>query len=406
MGLDKAKLDQLRIDRRRSSSAGGKGWWVAGVLLLLLLVGGFYWWMAGDQRIEVSVVTVSSSEGAGPQAVLNASGYVTARREATVSAKVTGKIEELKIEEGDSVKEGEVLARLDLSNVEANLSLAESQRRVTQAALRETQARLKEAEQELTRVESLVAQGILTPSELDAAMANFESLRARLERQREEVVVEERQVEVWQQEREDRIVRAPFAGVVISKDAQPGEMVSPLSAGGGFTRTGICTLVDMDSLEIEVDVNESFINRVEPGQPVEARLDAYPSWAIPCHVIAIIPTADRQKATVKVRIALGTTDPRILPDMGVKVAFLEKEAASRSASPSLLRVPVEAIRQEGMDWVVYVVEEGRARRRVIEAGEIRDGMREVRAGLEAGQRVVVEGRERVTDGTLVKETAR
>ena len=257
----------------------------------------------------------------GERTVLNASGYVTARREATVSSKVTGKVMEVLIEEGMKVTNGQVVARLDDSNVKTSLDVAVAQLASAKAALAETEAQLKDADQEFQRTTELAKQHIASQSDLDLAESNAKALQAHLAQQQLDIVVAERQVEMWQQQMDDMIIRAPFDGVITTKDAQPGEMISPVSAGGGFTRTGIGTIVDMNSLEIEIDVNESYINRVEPGQPVEATLDAYPDWKIPCKVIAIIPTADRDKSTVKVRVGFDQLDPRILPDMSVKVAF-------------------------------------------------------------------------------------
>jgi RND family efflux transporter MFP subunit len=251
---------------------------------------------------------------------LNASGYVTARRSATVSSKVTGKVSEVLVEEGMKVEAGAVLARLDSSNVQASLRLAEAQLERARKSMEETKPNLEFANQELKRFTDLAARKAVSDSDLRRSEMEVKALDARLARQLAEIAVAEGEVAQWKQQLDDTIIRAPFGGVVTSKNAQPGEMISPMSVGG-FTRTGICTVVDMSSLEIEVDVNESHINRVQPGGRVEAALDAYPEWRIPAKVIAIIPTADRQKATVKVRIGFDQLDPRILPEMAVKVAF-------------------------------------------------------------------------------------
>jgi len=402
MGVEHDTLDQLKIERRPSRRRGSG--WILVVLLVLLLLGGLgFWWQGRGQSVEVKTITVQASASNGQFTVLNASGYVTARREATVSSKVTGKIVDVLVEEGMSVKEGDVLARLDLTNVEANLALARAQVQVARTTLRETEVRLDEAGIELRRVQALVPEGILTEADLDAAQAEVSSLRARLERQKDEVTVAERQLGVWEQEKEDRVIRAPFAGVVISKDAQPGEMISPVSAGGGFTRTGICTLVDMDSLEIEVDVNESYINKVSPGQRVEATLDAYTFWKIPSQVIAIIPAADRQKATVKVRIGFESLDPRILPDMGVKVAFQDGDGSESTPSRPVLMIPEAAVVDASGQSVVFVVTDGRVERRAVGVGGRGPQGVEITAGLQGGERVVVEGAKQVSDGQAVRE---
>jgi RND family efflux transporter MFP subunit len=319
-----------------------------------------------------------------------------------VSSKITGKVIEVLIEEGMSVKEGQVLARLDDTNAKASLLLAGAQEASAKAGLEETRVRLREAEQELQRQTDLAKAKVATPADYDHAAAAALAYKARLEQQQSEVTVAERTVAIWQQQLEDTIIRAPFAGIVTSKNAQPGEMISPMSSGG-FTRTGICTIVDMESLEIEIDVNESYINRVEPGQPVEGALDAYPDWKIPCKVIAIIPTADRQKSTVRVRVGFDKLDPRILPEMAVKVAFRETGNAGPAARRPVM-VPKTAVQQqEGRD-VVMAVQAGRVERRAVTVGSIGANEIEISAGVTAGERVVVDWPKDLTDGAAVKET--
>jgi HlyD family secretion protein len=402
MSLDKNALDQLRIDRSAADSRKPWGWIILGTVLLLGLVAFGAWSILRARTVEVR--TVAARElGAGHHTVLNASGYVTARRQATVSSKVTGKVVDVLVEEGMAVEEGQVLARLDASNVEANLNLAQARHAAALSALNEVKVRLAEAERNLRRVRELARNNIASELELDRAEAELDSLRARLNRQQSEVVVAEREVAVWDQQLEDTIIRATFGGVVISKDAQPGEMVSPVSAGGGFTRTGICTIVDMQSLEIEVDVNESFIDRLKVAQPVIATLDAYPDWSIPARLLAIVPAADRQKATVRVRIEFETLDPRILPDMGIKVAF-QGEAAS--APESGIIIPERAVEHRDGRDIVLVVRDGRAEQRPVTLASRRNGEVIVLAGLNAGERVAVEGLDRLADGDRVTESRR
>jgi RND family efflux transporter MFP subunit len=310
-------IEELRIDRDRPRS-GNAGRAVGAVLILLALAALFYGWRrAGARPLVSAAIAVETAAGGARETVLNASGYVTARRQATVSSKVTGQITEVLFEEGQKARTGQVLARIDPSNLNTSLALAQAQLDVARTALGETEAQYGQASNECFRVLSLQSNRVDSASEADKARADADSLKARLERQQAEVTVARRQIAIWQQQLDDTVIRAPFDGVIVSKTAQPGEVISPLSAGGGFTRTGICTLVDMSSLEVEVDVNENYIHRVFAGQPVEAVLDAYPDWKIPAHVIAIIPTADRQKGTVKVRIGFEALDPRMLPDMGV-----------------------------------------------------------------------------------------
>lgn len=401
MTMEKNTLDDLRIDRTTPERKRPLGW-IALVVAVLLSFGGFAGWQLTRPAVaEVRTLTVRETAASGQKTVLNASGYVTARRQATVSSKVTGKVTEVFIEEGKKVAAGQVLARLDSSNVEASLKLAEAQLQSARAGLNETKVRLEQAETELRRIASLAVNQIASPAELDRAQVEVKAPQARLEQQQVEVTVAERQLALWQQQMDDTVIRAPFAGVVVSKNAQPGEMISPMSAGGGFTRTGICTIVDMESLEIEIDVNESFINRVTEGQSVEATLDAYSDWKIPCKVIAIIPTADRQKATVKVRVGFEKLEARILPDMGVKVAF---HGGGEVPSVNLgIAVPKSAVRQhEGRD-VLWIVQNGRAERRAVTLGTLRNDEATVTAGLTPGERVVVEGPSDLADGARIRE---
>jgi RND family efflux transporter MFP subunit len=350
------------------------------------------------------VVQTAAAQGgaseSGERIVLNASGYVTARRAATVSSKVTGKVVEVLIEEGLKVKAGQILARLDDANVKASLKVAEAQLESAKAALEQTRAQLKQASQEYQRVTELAKQHIASQSDLDQAEANAKSLQAHLAQQELDVTVAERQVAGWQQQLDDMTIRAPFDGVITTKDAQPGEMISPVSAGGGFTRTGIGTIVDMGSLEIEIDVNESYINRVEPGQAVAATLDAYPEWKIPCKVIAIIPTADRQKSTVKVRVGFDQLDPRILPEMSVKVAFRDIGGAAATRTVTVPKTAAQS--RDGRD-VVFIVQNGRAERRAVTVSDTQGDAAVLSAGVAAGEKVIVNAPADLKDGTAVRE---
>ncbi len=380
--------------------------WVKWVVLLVLAGAagaGFYVWWTRERPVEVEVAAVTQRAAGTQASVLNASGYVTARRRATVSSKVTGKVIEVNVEEGMSVRQGQILARLDDSEVRARLGLALTQVEAAKGALREHEVRLSEAKRTLDRREQLRKDGLVPQDSLDQSQAEVDSIGARIAGLRQQVSVTESQVAVQRTVLDNMIIRAPFSGVAISKDAQPGEMVSPVSAGGGFTRTGICTIVDMRSLEIEVDVNESYINRVRPAQKVTAVLDAYPDWEIPAHVITTVPTADRQKATVLVRIGFERLeDPRILPDMGVKVTFLRE--ASDSATPvaqAVSLIPKAAVRTENDKTYVFVVRDRTVERRAIQTGGADGDRLEVIAGLSAGDRVVVSPPPALADGMLV-----
>jgi RND family efflux transporter MFP subunit len=395
-------LKELQIDRSGEKRSGAGVWlWLILVLILLALGAGGWWWLGGRRVAAVRTATVQEVVRRANAAVLNASGYVTARRQATVSSKVTGKIAEVMVEEGMNVREGQILARLDDSTARVNYNLAKAQLEAARQRLQETEVRLHEAELNLNRTQGLTEEGVASQAALDAAQAEYDSLGARLALGREEVAVAERQVAVLEQQLDDTVIRSPFSGVVVTKDAQPGEMISPVSAGGGFTRTGICTVVDMSSLEIEVDVNESYIARVESSQRVEAILDAYPDWRIRGRVITTIPTADRQKATVQVRIGFDQLDPRILPDMGVKVTFLGMEEAQAGDERPRLLIPRAAVRSENGKDVVYVVQQDRVERRAVNLGPDEGDQVAVSSGLSPGEQVVVEGPDTLADGDRV-----
>ena len=412
----KDDLASLKIEHHARAGGGGRRGLFALIVLVaaVLLIGGGWFLTQRVQAAPVKTATVTATSGPGTAAgaVLNASGYVVARRRATVSSKVTGKVLEVFVEEGQAVKKNQVLARLDDSQMRASLSVAQAQLAAARRAAAEDQARLREAERQFKRLDQLVNEKVVARAEVDTAEATVDSLKARIALAEQQIQVAERQVAAQQTDLADTTVRAPFDGIAISKDAQPGEMISPVSAGGGFTRTGICTLVDMTSLEIEVDVSEQYINRVKSNQPVEAVLDAYPDWRIPSHVITTVPTADRQKATVRVRLGFDDSkggkslvDPRILPDMGVKVSFLterQPEAAAAEIKPRLL-VPKAAVRTDGGQSVVFVVREDRVERRAVKVGAADGDRVEVMSGLSSGDRIVVEGHDGLADGSRVKE---
>lgn len=396
-------LSALRIEREPLNTGGGRwGKWVVLVVLVAAAGGGAWYWLTRERPLEVEVATVNERAAGTQASVLNASGYVTARRRATVSSKVTGKVIEVNVEEGMEVREGQVLARLDDSTLQAALSLYRAQLEAAKRQIPEMEVRLEQARVMLRRQEQLRQEGLNTPNDIDNARAEVDSLIARIASAQEQVKVAESQIAMQQTAIADTVIRAPFGGVAISKDAQAGEMVSPVSAGGGFTRTGISTIVDMRSLEIEVDVNESYINRVRPGQPVSAVLDAYPDWQIPAHVITMVPTADRQKATVLVRIGFTQLDPRILPDMGVKVTFLrEAGAGDAPVAQAVTLVPQAAVRTDNNASYVFVVRQNTVEQRAIKTGGTDGDRLEVLAGLKGGDQVVISPPAQLTEGMLV-----
>lgn len=407
MPLPESKQDlmaQLHIDPSERQGGARRRWrWVAVLIMAIAAAVIAAMIILKGRAVAVETATVEPLRGGdGQVVVLDATGYVTARREATVSSKITGKLADVLIEEGDRVKKNQVLARLDNTDQSAQLGLRRAEVTAARAQLGSLQVQLRQARRDLKRQQDLDVRRLTTTQAVEDARTKVESLTAQLEAQRRQVRVAEAQERIAQVNYNDTVIRAPFAGIVVAKTAQPGEMVSPISAGGGFTRTGICTIVDMDSLEVEVDVNEAYINRVKPGQPVEAVLDAYPDWKIPGQVIAIIPTADRSKATVRVRIALRKKDPRIIPDMGVRVSFFEERTPAAGRAPQGVLVPATAIVERDGHSVVFVVDGGRVRQREITPGQTYGDRRLVGAGLTAGDQVVRSPPAGLADGTRIR----
>jgi RND family efflux transporter MFP subunit len=409
MALDSETLGSLRIDRSVQPSGGGSGRKILAWSAIFIAVGalgiGLWLWLGG-KTVEITTV-VAEEESAGPSlgnSVLNAAGYVVARRMSTVASKVTGRVMEIFVEEGQAVKKDEVVARLDPVNSQTMLTMAERELEASRRNLAEIEVRLADSRRTLDRNEALVKQQLVSQQVLDASRAEVNATAARLEAAKAQVKVSESGLAIRRIDFNDLNVRAPFDGVIISKDAQPGEMISPLSAGGGFTRTGIATIVDMDSREVEVDVNEAYINRVKPNQRVEAKLDAYPDHPLAAHVINIVPTADRTKATVRVRIAFDKLEPQILPDMGIKVRFLDdtpQQAADTRSGPRV-RVPTSAVQRAEGNAYVWVVSDGHVERRAITVGAENDGQTEVLAGVRGGEELVSPLVEGLEDGGKVK----
>jgi RND family efflux transporter MFP subunit len=406
MALDNESLGSLRIDRSNSNADSGNR------IALIAIVGGLAavvgigaWFYFRPKPTEVTTV-VAEAESSGPSlgtSVLNASGYVVARRMATVSSKITGKVLEIYVEEGMEVKKDQVLARLDPVNSRTSLTMAERELEASRRSLAEIEVRLAEARRNLERNEVLVKQQLVSQTALDTSRAEVNALAARLAASQAQVKVSESSLAMKRNDFNDLDVRAPFTGVVISKDAQPGEMISPMSAGGGFTRTGIATIVDMESREVEVDVNEAYINRVKPNQRVEATLDAYPDAPLAAHVINIVPTADRTKATVRVRIGFDKLEPQILPDMGIKVRFLDDQPVQPVANAGpRIRVPAVAVQKVDDEAFVWVVSEERVERRAVTIGPESEGTIEIRAGVNSGDELVSPVVQGLVDGGKIK----
>jgi RND family efflux transporter MFP subunit len=413
VGEQAALLRQLRIDHGWRDEAPRRvqrwPWLVGGALALGLISVGVGLMKPGHKAIAVHTTLAQPMVTGGPStSVLDATGYVTARRQATVSAQITGKLSEVLIEEGDHVELGQVLGRLDDTAQRAAFAQAEAQLHAARAQLVQFQAQLAQHQREVKRAELLVQSKVISAQSFEQARTLVDTDTAQVEQQRQQIELAAANVRAAQVQLDYCTVRAPFSGVVVAKAAQVGEIVSPLSAGGGFTRTGIGTLVDMDSLEVEVDVNEAYIHRVLPKQPVSAVLNAYPDWKIPSHVVAIIPSADRSKATVKVRIGIDVKDDRIVPDMGVRVSFLEERTPAEpdARPPRGVLVPAAALRREGDTDVLFVMKDGKALRRTVTLGGAFGNSRQVQSGVSPGEAVIVDAPPELEDAATISVASR
>jgi RND family efflux transporter MFP subunit len=412
-GTDKSTLlNQLRIDRSEPPPSDGHGkWWATGIAVIIMAAVGT-WYLLRPTGLPINTAVAQAVPGGGAGSIggaslLDASGYVVARRRATVSAKVTGKVVEVRLEEGQRIEAGEIIARLDDSNWKAALEQSNAQLQQAEANLSSAKTAFDDAKPIFERSEKQKAAAVISAQSFDEAHAQFDVAHNNLLIAQSALEAARAGVAVAQHNLNDTVIRAPFSGVVTEKAAQPGEMVSPISAGGGFTRTGIGTIVDMDSLEVEVDVSENFINRVRPQQPVVIKLNAYPDWDIPGSVIATIPTADRAKATVKVRIAIKQKDPRIIPEMGARVSFLEEKepeaaGAGKTSAPPGVIVPSEAVAASGDSSIVYVVHDSSVERRAVRLGAKTATGQIVIAGLTAGTTVAVGDLAKLSDGARVR----
>jgi len=409
-----ALLNQLRIDRSEPPPSGGSAKWWATAIAVILIGASAIWYLMRPTGVPITTavaqnVGAGGSAAAGGTSLLDASGYIVARRRATVSSKVTGKVVKVMLEEGQRVEAGEVIALLDDANWRATLAQSKAQLDQAEANVASTQTAFDDAKPIFERSEKQKAAAVISAQSFDESRAQFDVAHHNLLIAQRGLEAARAGVEVAQRNLEDTVIRAPFAGIVTEKAAQPGEMVSPISAGGGFTRTGIGTIVDMESLEVEVDVSENFINRVRPQQPVTIKLNAYPDWDIPGSVIAMIPTADRAKATVKVRIAIKPKDPRIIPEMGARVAFLSDNeptttgggGGDKGPAPGVI-IPADAITTSGTASIVFVVHGATVERRAVRLGAKTTAGQIVTAGLEAGNTVALGDLSKLSDGARVR----
>ncbi len=398
-------LDKLRLDRdTRPQQRKRTLIWPVAVLAVLLVAGGVVFYATrAEPAVPVGFAIARAPEGGKSASMLDASGYVVARRQATVASKITARVVQVVIEEGQHIAAGQIMATLDDTNIHAALVQAEAQFRQADANLAAAKVALADETPIFARQQELNVKGWVASADLDEERAKFNADQESVKVAQRGIEVAQASLEVARRNQDDTVVRAPFDGIVTVKAAQPGEMVSPLSAGGGFTRTGIGTMVDMDSLEVEVDVGESFIDRVRPNQPCEVRLNAYPDQPIAAYVIAIIPTADRSKATVKVRVGFRQKDARILPEMGARVAFLADTAGTEKKTvPSGLLVPATAVIGVGDNAAVFVVKGDKVERRAVKLGAKSGNDQTVISGLAPGETVATGDLAKLTDGTKVK----
>jgi RND family efflux transporter MFP subunit len=405
-----ALLNQLRIDRTQPPTTGQGKWWLMGIIVILLAACGV-WYLTRPTGISITTAVAQAAESSASTAnagasLLDASGYIVARRRATVSSKVTGKVVKIMLEEGQRVEAGDVIARLDDANWKAALAQSNAQLQQAEANVASAQTAFDDAKPIFERSQKQKDAAVISAQSFDESHAQFNVSRNNLLVAQRGLEAARAGVDVAQRNLDDTVIRAPFAGIVTEKAAQPGEMVSPVSAGGGFTRTGIGTIVDMDSLEVEVDVSENFINRVRPQQPVTIKLNAYPDWDIPGSVIATIPTADRAKATVKVRIAIKQKDPRIIPEMGARVAFLSEVEPSRPGAEKIsargVAIPPDAVTSSDNTSIVYLVHGTTVERRAVRLGGKSSAGQIVIAGLEAGNIVALGDLSKLSDGARVR----
>jgi RND family efflux transporter MFP subunit len=407
--MDQASLiEQLRIERAPEQPPRRIWPWTLGVAVGVVAIGGaLVAFLPRAVPIQIAVAEPVAGAAVGPSSILDASGYVVARRQATVSSKITGKVVAVAIEEGQRVERDEIIARLDDTNARAAVAQARAELAQARANLGAAKVAFENAQPTFKRNEQQLARAVISAQTFDNAKASYDAARTGLDVAERAVGVAEARLELAGRNLDDTVVRAPFSGIVTVKAAQEGEMVSPVSAGGGFTRTGLGTIVDMSSLEVEVDVSENFIHRVTTQQPATITLNAYPDWSIPARVIAIIPTADRAKATVKVRVGFEVGDPRILPEMGARVAFHDSQeprgsTPASSAAQQPVLVPKESVQADGDTGVVFVVADGGVERRTVRLGAQSAAGQVVLAGLKAGTRLARGDLSSLSDGSRVR----
>lgn len=389
-----ADLSALRIDRSAPPPSGPGRWPLVAVLAVVLVAAAVFAWTRlapGGPSVRVGIAEATGG-GSATGAGISANGYVVARTKASVSSKILGRLAWIGVTEGSRLREGEIIARLESADYEA-AALA------SRANVASVEAQLAQARRDLQRTQALRRDQLVSDADLEGVQTRLEVLTAQLGAARA-------QAELARVNVENTNVRAPFAGTVLRKDAEVGEIVAPSSAGGGLTRTAIVTMADLQTLEVEVDVNEAYIAQVRNGQGARITLDAYPDTSFTGRVRQVVPTADRQKATVLVKVAILDRDPRILPEMGAKVVFTAREGAAAVAAPRRVLAPAAAVVRSADGAAVWVLEDGAVRRVSVDVGEARGERLEVRQGLSGGESLVLEPPAGLKDGLKVRVEGR
>ena len=404
MTASRPDLGKLRIDRTQTGASDGQRrallWVVALAVVAAIFIAVVLLYVRGGAGTSVRVARVEISGGGGGSVGITANGYVVARTRASVSSRISGRLASLSVEEGSVVRKNQILAQIENADYAAALSQAVADSLRVVAQLQEAEATRDQVKRDLARNRELVARNLeprRTVEDLESQLAGAE---ARIGVQRAQVASARASIEYARANYENTFIRAPFDGTVLRKDAEVGEVVAPVATGGGLTRGAVVTMANLSTLEVEVDVNEAYIAQVTDDQPTRIVLDAYPSASFAGKVRQIVPTADRQKATVQVKVSITDRDSRILPEMGARVEFLDS-ASTQTDAPTRVFVPADAVRTEGANTIVWVVRDGRVSRVVIDAGPVSGGRREVRSGLSGGESVVIGQADGLADGDKV-----
>lgn len=407
-------LSGLRIARDSAAAAPARSsrrfrlYMLAALGLAVVLIAAMM--LARDRAFDVQTATATVVGGSAGAGGLTANGYVVARTQASVSSKLPGRLAYLGVEEGDHVEAGTVLARLEAAEYEATVRQAASEALAAEATLHETNALLVQARRELDRATALRADSLIAEQAFQDATTAAATAQSRVHAAAARLEAARQLHASARANLENTVIRAPFSGTILRKDAEVGEVVAPAVAGGGLTRGAVVTMADLSALEVEVDVNEAYIASVRSGQGADIVLDAYPAETFQGHVRQVMPTADRQRATVLVLVAIDSADPRILPEMGARVVFhAAHDSAATTVLPARVTVPAAAVRSSADGDVVWIVVAEHAQRRVVEAGPVMGDQREIRSGLSGGETVILDAPAELVDGArvhIVTETER